>query len=178
MIICKRLDPPDDRLQVAISSRKSIAKGRILWMNIGKMVHSIPVSITATLARKCHIFHLVLLLYSCLGGLCHTLQVQKKAKITQTNIAKYRKKRSCDIFQYLEKHAITVICDIPRFRWLRTWQTPKLAFCHSRMLNPHSMESHNWYCGAILLHPVRPQNIDNKLPIRVYISWQCVMSCL
>ena len=33
MIICKRLDPPDDHLQEAGSSVWSFAKDRILWMN-------------------------------------------------------------------------------------------------------------------------------------------------
>ena len=70
------------------------------------------------------------------------------------------------------------------FDWILTnwallpaWQTPELAFCHCSIYTP-SMESHNWFCGAILLHPVRPQKIDNKLPIKVYIIWHCVMSCL
>ena len=36
MIICKRLDPPDDHLQKAGSSRWSFARGRILWMIICK----------------------------------------------------------------------------------------------------------------------------------------------
>ena len=37
---------------------------------------------------KVDINSLGVLLYSCLGGLFHTLEVQNKAEITQTNIAK------------------------------------------------------------------------------------------
>ena len=43
---------------------------------------------TCDTGEKMSYISLCVLLYSCLGGLFHTLEVQNRAKIAQTNIAK------------------------------------------------------------------------------------------
>ena len=108
--------------------------------NIYQVYYSFPVSIpvnhsdtcdtrdTCYTCEKMSYISLSLLLYSCLGGLFHILQMQKKRlkllkkrlkllqKISQ-NIA--QKNAIAIFFGNLKKHVIPAVRYIPRFRYLR-----------------------------------------------------------
>ena len=90
--------------------------------------YSFLVSIPVNHSEKMSYFSLSLLLYSCLEGLFHTLQVQNMAKITPKNIVKYCTKNAFAIFfGILKKHVIPAVRYIPRFPYLRAAPDPVIT---------------------------------------------------
>ena len=73
--------------------------------------HSLKVRKTKT---KFHTFHLVYYSIPASGAYFLPYRYKKRLKLLK-NIAK---KCSFNNFRYFEKHAISAICDLPRFRWL------------------------------------------------------------
>ena len=70
--------------------------------------HSLQVRKTCNTCEKMSYISLCILLYFCLGGLFHTLEVQNKAKIAQTNNT--TKKWGCSILKnvrYMRYVAVT-----------------------------------------------------------------------
>ena len=80
----------------------------ILCKKSSKMLqdHSLKVRKTCNTCEKMSYILLCILLYFCLGGLFHTLEVQNKAKIAQTNITK---KCGCGILKNVRYMRYTAV---------------------------------------------------------------------